>query len=159
MTDHHHADNDGVSASGHRNEEAAIFLYDGEEDVPQDVTRVKLDASLRMIYAQIFFVHSHLSYVDLPEGLKSIRGRAFFMCEALSYIRFPSTLEEIESKKNQKQWIAPTGKVCNSVPSALAYATKHGLLLEDQQQQQQQIPPTTTLKRKRKETHTISPRP
>jgi len=102
MTDHHHADNDGVSASGHRNEEAAIFLYDGEEDVPQDVTRVKLDASLRMIYAQIFFVHSHLSYVDLPEGLKSIRGRAFFMCEALSYIRFPSTLEEIESKKESK---------------------------------------------------------
>lgn len=62
-------------------------------------------------------------------------------------------------KKNQKQWIAPTGKVCNSIPSALAYATKHGLLLEGQQQQHQQIPPITTLKRKRIQTHTISPRP
>ncbi|CAJ1937800.1 unnamed protein product [Cylindrotheca closterium] len=94
--DHHHHHH---HHHYHHHEEIPeiLFLYDGDEDVPQDATHVKVDPSLRMIYAQSFFVHSHLRHVELPEGLRIIKSRAFFMCEALSNVCFPSTLEEIES--------------------------------------------------------------
>jgi hypothetical protein len=55
------------------------------------------------------------------------------------------------SKKHQKQWIAPkTGKICNSVPDALKVSVKLGLL-ED-------MPPKTAVKRKRKQSRIISPK-
>ncbi|CAJ1943529.1 unnamed protein product [Cylindrotheca closterium] len=61
-------------------------------------------------------------------------------------------------KKNQKQWIAPQGKVCNSIPAALAYATKHELILENDNDDGP-VAAMAPTKRKRKQTRIISPRP
>ncbi|KAL3933031.1 MAG: hypothetical protein SGBAC_010578 [Bacillariaceae sp.] len=79
----------------HNQEDVPIFLYDGEEDVPQNVAHVKVEPSVHIIKAQSFFVHSYLRHVELPQGLRIIKRRAFFMCEGLTHVGFPSTLEEI----------------------------------------------------------------
>eukprot|EP00980_Cylindrotheca_fusiformis_P023639 scaffold10700_cov108-Cylindrotheca_fusiformis.AAC.3 len=54
------------------------------------------------------------------------------------------------SKKHQKQWIAPkTGKICSSIPDALNVSVKLGLLKE--------MPPKKGVKRKRSQTRIIGP--
>lgn len=52
------------------------------------------------------------------------------------------------SKKSQKQWHAPNGRICNSIPDALKLSVKLKLIPE--------MPPKTKTSRKRKQTKIIS---
>jgi BspA type Leucine rich repeat region (6 copies) len=73
------------------------FLYTGQsmEDIPRDVTHVKVDPAVKVIGPQAFD-HCHLlSSVELCEGLERIEQGAFRGCTSLTQITIPQTVKEI----------------------------------------------------------------
>ncbi|EJK62041.1 hypothetical protein THAOC_17362, partial [Thalassiosira oceanica] len=65
-------------------------------EIPDDVTRVVVDPSVKIISRAAFEDHPALAEVVLPEGLVEIKARAFRRCTSLKNISLPSTLEEID---------------------------------------------------------------
>jgi len=58
-------------------DDAACFVYTGQENVPDGVIRVRVHPSIRVIRAMAFFEQSRLISVDLHDGLEVIEKQAF----------------------------------------------------------------------------------
>ena len=71
------------------------YVYNGIDEVPMDVTHVRVDPSVTVIPEGAFEFHKKVEQVDLPEGLIQIGHRAFSGCNSLKIINVPSTVEEI----------------------------------------------------------------
>jgi len=74
---------------------SSIYIYNGEDGVPEDVTHVRVDSSVTIIPEEAFKTCRQLEQVDLPEGLISIGDNAFRDCTSLKMVQFPSTIEKI----------------------------------------------------------------
>jgi len=73
----------------------SVFIYNGVDEVPEDVTHVRVDPSVTVIPDSAFQYRLHLKQVELPEGLIKIDMRAFDKCGQLMHINIPSTVREI----------------------------------------------------------------
>jgi len=73
----------------------SIYTYNGVDEVPEDVTHVRVDPSVTVIPDNAFQSRHELVVVELPEGLTRIGDRAFSDCMSLKRINLPSTLKEI----------------------------------------------------------------
>jgi len=77
-------------------ESQSIYIYNGVDEVPMDVTHVRVDPSVTVIPSMHAFRNRRkLEVVQLPEGLIRIEASAFDHCESLKRINFPSTVLEI----------------------------------------------------------------
>jgi hypothetical protein len=75
-----------------------VFIYneDTKNAIPQNVTHVKVDPSVKVIHKKAFSVRRSLVAVEFSEGLERIGSSAFRKCINLKYInKLPSTLREI----------------------------------------------------------------
>jgi len=75
--------------------EEDVFIYNGVDEVPEDVTHVRVDQSVTFIQQQAFNNRQKMVEVELPEGLIRIENNAFKQCHSLKRINIPSTVEEI----------------------------------------------------------------
>ena len=75
----------------------AAFLYDGQHSVgiPQDVTHVQVDPSVKVIGDRAFDRCTLLRSVKLYEGLEHIQRLAFAGCTSLESIAIPSTVQVV----------------------------------------------------------------
>ena len=73
----------------------SVYVYNGVDEVPEDVTHVRVDQSVTVIPAHAFGDRKKLEVVELPEGLIRIENNAFDSCETLKRINIPSTVIEI----------------------------------------------------------------
>jgi len=74
---------------------SSVYVYNGVDEVPMDVTHVKVDPSITVIPDNSLLQRQKLKVVELPEGLIRIEEKAFFGCESLISINLPSTLTHI----------------------------------------------------------------
>ena len=74
---------------------SSIYIYNGVDDVPMDVTHVRVDPSVTVIAEQAFQERQNLEVVELPEGLIRIGEYAFKGCKSLKRINIPSTVKKI----------------------------------------------------------------
>ena len=74
---------------------SSIYIYNGVDEVPEDVTHVRVNPSVTVIPDNAFYRHRQLEVVELPEGLTAIERQAFSNCMSLERINIPSTVEEI----------------------------------------------------------------
>jgi hypothetical protein len=74
-----------------------IFVYTGArgEQVPENITRVRVDKSVKIIPDRAFSGREDLEEVHLHEGIKEIRYGAFYGCKRLRRINFPANLSVI----------------------------------------------------------------
>jgi hypothetical protein len=75
-----------------------VFIYneDTKDDIPDNVTHVKVDSSVKEIHAWAFKDCVSLVEVEFSEGLEVIGHGAFHNCTNLMLInKLPSTLKEI----------------------------------------------------------------
>jgi hypothetical protein len=75
-----------------------LFIYRGEarDEIPRDVTHVRVDPSVEEIYDNAFEDCWSLVEVEFSEGLERIGSHAFYNCQNLKNInKLPSTLKEI----------------------------------------------------------------
>ena len=72
-----------------------VFVYDGVNEAPADVTHVRVLSTVTVIPESAFYGCICLQEVELPEGLTKIESQAFCDCKSLKSINLPSTLEEI----------------------------------------------------------------
>ena len=91
-----------------------VYVYNGVDEVPEDVTHVRVDPSVTIIPEYAFLDCDGLEEVELPEGLVVIREKAFHSCESLRRVNLPSTLKEIgdeafDSCANMKEIVLPKG--------------------------------------------------
>ena len=77
------------------NNTQTIYIYNGVDAVPMNVTHVRVDPSVTIIPNGAFAARYQLVEVELPEGLISIENDAFHNCQSLMRINLPSTVEEI----------------------------------------------------------------
>jgi len=75
--------------------EEDVFVYNGVDEVPEDVAHVRVDPSVTVIPQSAFYNRRQLEQVELPEGLIRIGSKAFKDCISLDRINIPSTVEEI----------------------------------------------------------------
>jgi len=82
--------------SSSEEEDVEVYIYNGVDEVPRDVTHVRVEPSVTVIPENAFRYRHYLEEVELPEGLIRIGDKAFYYCSsALKRINLPSTLEEI----------------------------------------------------------------
>ena len=74
---------------------SSVYIYNGVDEVPEDVTHVRVDPSVTVIPAEAFKDRGSLELVDLQEGLIRIENKAFKWCISLKRINIPSTVREI----------------------------------------------------------------
>ena len=79
-----------------RPDDAAYFLYTGQEDVPFGVTRVRVHSSIRVILARAFYEQERLLSVEFHDGLEEIGGGAFYECRSLVHIDIPHAVRAIK---------------------------------------------------------------
>eukprot|EP00985_Skeletonema_marinoi_P017748 scaffold9811_cov147-Skeletonema_marinoi.AAC.6 len=61
-----------------------IFIYTGgDQVVPNDVVRVRIDKSVTIIPREAFFNRRHLIYVEFHDGIEIIEKHAFHSCYSL----------------------------------------------------------------------------
>lgn len=95
-------------------ERADFYHWNGEGDVPTDVTCVRVDASATEIPEGAFEDCDLLEEVELPEGLRVIGKRAFRLCRSLLLVEVPSPVEMIGNEAfscclNLEAFILPDG--------------------------------------------------
>jgi hypothetical protein len=73
-----------------------IYTGHGMEDIPRDVSHVRVHASVKVIDAGTFYSYSRLRWVDLCEGLEKIGNGAFRDCGSLLGIVIPSSVKVID---------------------------------------------------------------
>ena len=78
-------------------DDAANFVYAGQEHVPDGVIRVLVQPSIKVIHARAFFRQSQLIGVELHDGLNVIEEEAFFQCRSLQEILFPPSVRAIRA--------------------------------------------------------------
>ena len=76
-------------------DEEDVFVYNGVDEVPEDVTHVRVDQTVTVISERAFENRRKLEEVELPEGLIRIDKKAFEDCHSLKSINIPSTVQEI----------------------------------------------------------------
>jgi len=65
-----------------------IFVYlGGDQEVPNDVTRVRIDRSVKIIPRLAFYYRVHLVSVEMHDGIEKIEQRAFNGCHSLRGIK------------------------------------------------------------------------
>eukprot|EP00577_Skeletonema_sp_RCC1716_P020551 CAMPEP_0113414348 /NCGR_PEP_ID=MMETSP0013_2-20120614/23962_1 /TAXON_ID=2843 ORGANISM="Skeletonema costatum, Strain 1716" /NCGR_SAMPLE_ID=MMETSP0013_2 /ASSEMBLY_ACC=CAM_ASM_000158 /LENGTH=293 /DNA_ID=CAMNT_0000301185 /DNA_START=1 /DNA_END=879 /DNA_ORIENTATION=- /assembly_acc=CAM_ASM_000158 len=65
-----------------------IFVYTGgDQVVPRNVRRVRIDKSVKIIPREAFFHRQHLIYVEFHDGIERIKKRAFEGCELLRSVK------------------------------------------------------------------------
>ena len=75
------------------------FLYSWwtqADDIPRNVTHVKVDPAVKVIREQAFVGCTQLMIVELCEGLEQIDREAFRYCTSLTSISVPSTVKWID---------------------------------------------------------------
>jgi hypothetical protein len=77
--------------------DAEVFVYTGEGglEVPHDVVRVRVDASVTLIPAYSFFERKKLAEVELCKGLVEIGFNSFGGCQSITNINIPTTLKRM----------------------------------------------------------------
>jgi hypothetical protein len=82
------------SAEGDVN--TSVFIYNGTDEIPRAVTRLKVDTSVKFSIPPAECSYCvHLAQVVLPEGLELIGCAAFSHCKSLKTINIPSTVTKI----------------------------------------------------------------
>ena len=76
----------------------SVYIYNGVDRVPNDVTHVRVDRSVTLFPYEAFYNRRQLEVVELPEGLIRIENKAFYECRNLKRINIPSTVTEIGEK-------------------------------------------------------------
>ena len=67
-----------------------IFVYlGGDQEVPEDVTHVRVDKSVKIIPFRAFFRREHLVSVEMHDGVEIIGEEAFQNCKSLKGIKLP----------------------------------------------------------------------
>ena len=56
-----------------------VFIYMGGEDVPEDVTHVRVHESVKAIPQRAFFGLHHLKSVECHNGVERVGAAAFFL--------------------------------------------------------------------------------
>jgi hypothetical protein len=80
------------SESTNDTQEIHTWRMEQEDEVPMDVTNVRVHASATFIPCQAFIIREFLRNIELPEGLQSIGEAAFFGCTSLIHCKIPSTV-------------------------------------------------------------------
>ena len=72
--------------------ESSVFVYKGgNQKVPKDVARVRIDPPCKKIERSAFARCKKLVDLEFSEGLEQIGFSAFYCCSSLEFIRLPST--------------------------------------------------------------------
>ena len=73
------------------------FLYAGQpiEEIPRDITHLRIDPSVKKIGDHAFMGCEQLVVVELCEGLLQIGERSFSGCKSLRSMKVPSTVKRI----------------------------------------------------------------
>ncbi|CAJ1964955.1 unnamed protein product [Cylindrotheca closterium] len=74
------------------------FSYDGENhlDVPDNVSHVRFESSVRTLRRKTFQFRFNLRAVEMNEGLRVIGQDAFNSCECLQHISVPPSVDDIK---------------------------------------------------------------
>ena len=72
-----------------------VYIYNGVDEVPVDVTQVRVESSVTIIPERAFMNRHELEKIKLPEGLITIEKQAFDNCTSLKRVNLPTTVEEI----------------------------------------------------------------
>ncbi len=89
-----------------RLDDAAYFIYTGQEDVPMDVIRVRIHSSVRVICGRAFIGRSRLLSVEFHDGVEVIEEQAFCACMSLREIFIPPSVRTIKERafiRNRQQ--------------------------------------------------------
>jgi hypothetical protein len=78
-------------------DDAANFVYTGQENVPDGVIRVRVHPSIKVIRARAFFEQSRLIGVELHDGIEVIEEQAFYECRSLREMLFPPSVRAIKA--------------------------------------------------------------
>ena len=71
-----------------------IFVYlGGEQEVPADVTHVRIARSVKIILRRAFFRRRQLVSVETHDGIEKVEGEAFDGCISLRGIKLPGVRE------------------------------------------------------------------
>ncbi len=79
-----------------RLDDAAYFIYTGQEDVPMDVIHVRVHPSVRVIHGKAFSRRKRLMSVEFHNGVEVIEENAFQWCTSLCEILIPPSVRAIE---------------------------------------------------------------
>ena len=76
------------------------FIYRGQpkSEIPRDITRLRIDPSVKVIGRWAFSACRQLAEVELCDGLERIEEHAFRGCKSLKNMHIPSTVKEIDEK-------------------------------------------------------------
>ena len=77
-------------------DDAANFVYTGQENVPGGVICVRIHPSIKVIRARAFFRQTRLMSVELHDGLEVIEEQAFQGCGSLQEMLFPPSVRAIK---------------------------------------------------------------
>ena len=75
--------------------EDPYWIYTGEEEVPDDVTHVRVSDDVIVLPAGAFIRRERLVVVELNEGLVLVQDHAFHSCTSLECVRIPSSVTTI----------------------------------------------------------------
>ena len=74
----------------HAGRDNDIFVYmGGEQQVPDDVRRVRVDKSVKIIRRRAFEHRRRLVYVEFHDGVERIEYMAFINCTSLRGVKLP----------------------------------------------------------------------
>ncbi len=79
-------------------DDAACFVYTGQENVPDSVIRVRVHPSIKVIRARAFFRQRRLIGVELHDGIEVIEKDAFYECRSLREMLFPPSVRAIKEE-------------------------------------------------------------
>jgi len=98
-------------------EDERYFLYSlaNKDEIPDDTTRIKVDASVHELPDNAFNNRRNLTEVKLPDGLIRIGFNAFKNCAGLKHIEIPKSVEVVSD-------CAFDG--CSSLPFLNLYETR-----------------------------------
>ena len=77
-------------------DDAANFVYTGQENVPDGVIRVRVHPSIKVIRVRAFLRQTLLMSVELHDGLEVIEKEAFEECRSLREMLFPPSVRAIK---------------------------------------------------------------
>ena len=72
-----------------------VYIYNGVDVVPRDVTHIRVESSVTIIPEGAFAHRYLLEDIKLPEGLITVEDRAFDNCTSLKRVDLPSTVEDM----------------------------------------------------------------
>jgi hypothetical protein len=71
-----------------------VFVYlGGEQEVPRNVTHVRIDRSVKIIPERAFYQRMNMVSVETHDGIEKVEQRAFYGCTSLRGIKLPGVKE------------------------------------------------------------------